>query len=82
MNWFRQWLSLCVTLRPLRLCVELFVVNVDFIQVSFLRVLAERRARLSSDAGSTTSDSLSAGARASAFQQPACPTKAPIQART
>ncbi len=31
---FRQSLFLCAALRPPRLCVEMFVVNVDFILVS------------------------------------------------
>ncbi len=31
---FGQILFLCAPLRPLRLCVEIFVVNVDFIPVS------------------------------------------------
>ncbi len=31
---FRQLLFLCAPLRPPRLCVEMFVVDVDFIPVS------------------------------------------------
>ncbi len=34
LTWFSQSLFLCVTSSPPRLCVEMFVVNVDFAPVS------------------------------------------------